>query len=314
MSGPEQALVARIREIRRRHFGRRGKAAFAAQLGVSPEEYEQYERGTMPSGEMMVRICETTGEDLQWLLTGMASRGTVVISGARHRHQGLLSDIARLLEERPEFGTKIEAFVKLLLDTAEMDRSQSEARLPAIRREALIPIYALEELHDTLPGPEGDGDGNGGALLPYGGAGHGKVDVDREQPALLAAPSSAYAEADMRPVRFVAMNAEPHRWFLFDAWLRTEYPRAFGVRMVNDSMVPMFRASDTVLVSPQHEARVGRPALCKRREGEAQCRIWLGSEGEEVILGRMQDWQEERVGRAELAWSLEVLFRVSEAA
>ena len=87
MASPEAQLSSRLRELRRRHFGARGKPQFAARLGIPVEEYNRYERGALPGGELMVRICEVTGEDLQWLLTGREARQSLGISGARRRHR-----------------------------------------------------------------------------------------------------------------------------------------------------------------------------------------------------------------------------------
>jgi hypothetical protein len=60
---------------------------------------------------------------------------------------------------------------------------------------------------------------------------------------------------------------------------------------------------------------VGRPALCKFTDrADDRCRIWLGQDEEYVHLGRVSDGRHEQMPRAQLRWSLEVLYRVARAA
>lgn len=150
MSSPEQALARRIRELRRRHFGPQGKELFATRLGLSLEEYGRFEQGVVPPGEVMVRMCEATGEDLQWLLTGVAARRTMVIAGTRGRHQDLLARLARLLDERPQLAAPVEAFVDLLTQ-GEPAHAEEAPALPGPSHQHLVPILEPQELPRTLP-------------------------------------------------------------------------------------------------------------------------------------------------------------------
>ncbi len=153
------SFTQRLCELRRRHFGPRGKRTFAEKLNIDVAEYQQYEVGRIPDPALLVRICELTGEDLQWLLTGVAARGTVVISGSRSRHQELIARIARALEERPERAGPIEAFLDLLLQGpkpgADAERllagpapAGAAVRFPTQR---LVPIFSPAGLPDQLP-------------------------------------------------------------------------------------------------------------------------------------------------------------------
>ncbi len=156
MNSPAQALAQRLKELRRRHFGAQGKAVFAQRLGLPEDEYARYERGVVPPGDVLVRICETTGEDLQWLLTGVASRGTVVIAEARGRHRTLLTRVANLLEQTPATAAALDAFLDLL-EPAAQARRVPPAALPGPT--SLIRIFELDDLPPALPtgGPEGPG-------------------------------------------------------------------------------------------------------------------------------------------------------------
>lgn len=307
MSTPEQALALRIKDLRRRHFGPRGQERFARQLGISPAEYARYERGVVPPGELMVRMCEATGEDLQWLLTGVAGRGAVVITGTRARHQELLARLARLLDERPEFAAPLEAFVSLLAGGPQA--RAAPPGLPGPDPAHLIPIFDFDHVPSTLP----DGPPRGFDLARF-------VDpaapLQRES-VLMAEPAMQYEPQTGRPAEILTLTDErgvPGRC-VHHAEIRQLFPDAFGVAVADDVMQPMFIAGDAVVVAASAEPKIGRPALCRLAdEPGPRCRIWLGADDGTIHLGRLSDGETEQVPRDRLLWSVEVLFRVARAA
>lgn len=309
---PEKALAERIRQLRRRHFGPHGKAEFARLLGVELAEFERFERGKLPSGELMIRMCELTGEDLQWLLTGVSGRGTVVISGTRSRHQDLLARIARALDARPELATPLEAFVDLLL-RGEAARSGARPALPAVAPDELIPVFDPDEWPDELPDPDGPGGCRVLAPLP---AEQELAAVERIE-ARLAEPALEYEPHALRAVTLLALPEPAGRLsrFIHSRDLARCFPAAFGVQVEDEAMRPMFAPGDVLISAPGAEPTVGQPALCKFAErGQDRCRIWLGQDETNVHLGRVADGGHEQVPRAALRWSREVLYRVAQAA
>ncbi len=309
MNSPAQALAHRLRELRRRHFGAQGKALFAQRLGLPEDEYARYERGVVPPGDVLVRICETTGEDLQWLLTGVASRGTVVIAEARGRHRTLLTRVANLLEQKPAAAAPLDAFLDLL-DQSEHARRPRPAALPDPT--ALIRVFELDDLPPTLPtdGPDGPGRFEL-ATLPDGEPLGPAESMELVEPAVQYSPGTA------RNTTLVTVRAADGRTYrcLQDPVVTNCFGGAFGARLTDDTMRPMFDAGDCVIVSIGCAAKVGRPALCRfADQPPARCRIWLGTEGETVSLGRLADGAVEQVPRTSVLWSLEALFRLAPAA
>ena len=307
MNDAERTLVGRIKELRHRQFGPRGKEEFARRLGVSPEEYEQYERGTIPPGDVLVRMCETTGEDLRWLLTGRPGRGTVVISQARTRHQELLTKLARLLDERPTLAAKLEAFVDLLVGDPRVDAGVGR-QLPFSSPSDLIPIFDSDGL--PLQMPE-EGEAVLQLALPLPDAA-----VARREAAGLAEPASRYEAGMFRPVETITLQpaAGPVREWMSSRQIAKCFPGMFGTRLHDDAMKPMFGTGDGVLVSVGSGPKIGHPVLCRLAgEGGARCRIWLGADQASVNLGRLADGEVERVDRVSVCWSLEVLYRLAAA-
>ena len=312
MGNAQQALAGRIRELRRRQFGPRGKREFAQRVGVSLEEYERFERGTLPPGEIMVRMCEVTGEDLQWLLTGVAGRGTVVISGTRARHQDLLTRLAKLLDDKPSLATPVEAFVDLLL-RGEQTEGQMVPQLPATPPRDLIPIFEAAELPARLPE-------SGAPQLVAGfplSLSLPSVIVTQREPAGLAEPASEYDEGAFTRVEVLTLTPEEGtaRRCIHSPRIAECFPGVFGVRLHDDTMTPMFRAEEAVLVALGSGPKVGHAALCRLvDEADVRCRIWLGEDETSVQLGRLADGEVERVDRASVCWTLEVLYRLAPAA
>ncbi len=303
MARRSSELGRRIRDLRRRHFGPRGKRAFAEKLGVPVEQLERYESGLIPEGPVLLRMCELTGEDLQWLLTGVASRGTVVISGARGRHQELLARIAEAIDRDPALARPIEALLDLLLAGRPARQARETAALPAA--EAWIPVLQPDELPERL---DADGRGVAPRLPAPGGEPQGSGDEWR-----LAEPQLDYAADAWGRVQVVEGRdaGGRSRRFVRSPLIAQVLDSAFGVAWTGDAMVPMFRDGDVLIVWPHAPARVGRPAVLRTREpAAARCGIWLGDERGRVHLGRLSGHAHETLDRRDVCWALDVLYRV----
>ncbi len=312
MGSTERELGRRIADLRRKHFGARGKAVFAERLGLPLCDYERFERGSIPPGETLVRMCELTGEDLQWLLTGVAARGTVVISGTRSRHQNLLTRLAAALDSNPTLASPVEAFLDLLLEKGAA-RPASERALSMPDQGDLVPIFDPDDVPRTLGRQLEQASLVQAEALPALTAG---ANIVAESGSRLAEPKTEYAAGDWREVTTIQVLVnERRRDFLRSAELARAFPGLFGVRLGDDSMTPMFAAGDVALVALGSAPQNGRPALYRLTDDRTvSCRIWLASTAEEVTLGRLSDGANERVARPALEWSLEVLYRLAPAA
>lgn len=303
---PEQALCKRIRELRRRHFGPRGKAAFAEKLGLEATDYERFESGTIPPGDILIRICEQTGEDLQWLLTGVAARGTVVISNAPHRHQELVVRIASLLEQRPELASPIAAFVDVVAEQPAQGRSP--AALPPSEAATYMPVFRLAELPDEWPGPNGPG---GGYPLVLSAA---DLQAAPTQAIVLHEPALEYSGAAQVPAARGLLEAGGGRWIgLSSPGVQNLFPGSFAVALDDESMAPMLHAGEAVIITPGTEPQLGKPTVVKLVDAPGCCRVWLGAQADTVLLGRISDGQTEQVPRRRIRWAWEVLYRAAAA-
>ncbi len=302
-------LGRRIRELRRRHFGRGGAAAFSDALGITAADLERAERGVLPDGDLLVRMCELTGEDLQWLLTGKPSRGAVVITSARPRHQELLARVARILDQDPALAGQIEAFLDLLLAAQQLGPQSAREALPEPAAPRWIPVFE-DHAPPELGGPDG---GPQHWLTP---ASEGLIELARSRAELLEPADDLAATPHSTVAWLQARTREGAACEFVDAGAALQMvPNLLAIRIHDQSMQPMIESGDAVIVALGAAPELARPALL-RIEGEpaARCRIWLGERDGLVQLGRAADGATEAVPSGAVRWALEVLFRVRRAA
>ena len=68
------AVCERTKELREELCGRRGRSKLAAMLGITPSTYHYYERGRVLPADLMVRMCDIAGVNLEWFLLGSGSK------------------------------------------------------------------------------------------------------------------------------------------------------------------------------------------------------------------------------------------------
>ena len=63
-----EAVCERTKELRQELCGRRGRSKLAALLGITPSTYHYYERGRVLPADLMVKLCDLTGVNIEWFL------------------------------------------------------------------------------------------------------------------------------------------------------------------------------------------------------------------------------------------------------
>jgi len=166
----ETAIIQRIRLLREQYAGPRGKSRFARALGLTPSTYSYYENSRIAPIAVLVRICDVTGADLHWLLTGkQASKKTPNCTEntvfalpqtapphpQNHRtpqtdtrpqpHDGINAELYRnldaLLAQNPALREPISAFLQLLIEKKGIALTQkSSLTQMRITRPGWIPV------------------------------------------------------------------------------------------------------------------------------------------------------------------------------
>jgi phage repressor protein C with HTH and peptisase S24 domain len=142
-------LCDRLIFLRQKHFGSRGKKRFAAELGLPLSTYATYEAGRNPPPEVLAKICDITGCDLKWLITGSTSN----LPKTTPEISEILSRMESILVSQPKARQAVLAMMDLLTTSGEAVLPAKQTVIPILGRAAAsIPALweAGEEAYDRL--------------------------------------------------------------------------------------------------------------------------------------------------------------------
>ena len=129
-------ICRRLTELRVAFSGPRGQSRFAGRLGLTASTYANYEKTRIPPPTLLVRVCELTGADLVWLVTGKAAgppgptaAGEAGLSSpadlwaSNPQHRAIIQRVADMLTNRPADLAVLVAFLDLLEEKARVERA-----------------------------------------------------------------------------------------------------------------------------------------------------------------------------------------------
>jgi len=123
----EKTIIEKISLLRKQYAGNRGKSEFARALGISASTYNYYENNRVPPIEILLKICEVTGADLEWLLTGRSTEKRFAFGA----NSGLLQKLDDLFTSNPELTEAVLAFIELLCEKKGVEKEFQSKVLPA---------------------------------------------------------------------------------------------------------------------------------------------------------------------------------------
>jgi len=311
------AIIERVKQLRRQHCGERGRSEFARALGLSSSTYAYYERNRVPPVSVLVKICDVTGADLVWLLTGSAGQG----KSGFGPYSGLLERLEGLLMKNPELADAVCSFVDLLCQkrgleqqlssSISRDKADRTGLVPILGRTAAGVVHFWEE--QLLAGGEDGVTGLeelvrrhvGRRVLDSKGS---KITVDLQvRPVLerLKHPAGTVIQVS-------GEGGEEVVEFVECPELRQLFPDSFGVRVDGDSMSPRINDGNIVIASASVPAAEGQAAIV-RVKGQigVTCKL-IRTAGEKVHLIPINERYETKVvGKKDLLWALAVLCHVS---
>ena len=280
-------ICERLRAVRGRHFGDRGRSKLCRELGITPSTYALYEISRVPPVELLVRVAQLTGVPLEWLLTGA---GESEPTGSQPRSGAL-----------PAAG----------LATSPAPRKRPRATPPAITH--WIPIIGStaagtarywEELPVTHGGPEAD------ARLEQTLSEYADRAGETSQ-----TPGDLSSTIDMnRTVSLVQFSTPDDRGFvefLNAPGVKGKYPRAVAWRIDGDSMSPRYLDGDLVISSLDHPAVAGHPCVA-RQKGQigVNCKIYQEAGRDILLIPINEHSPTQRLPAQELQWAHRVLCSV----
>ncbi len=308
----EQRIIERIRLLREQFAGPRGKSEFARALGISASTYNYYEADRVPPVEILVRICQVTGADLNWLVTGSPAER----EGCAGPHASLFGRLSALLEQRPETAEAVAAFVDLL---AEAQGCKTAATQPARQQAPMsgwIPVLGrtaagiVHFWHDQpLPEPQRAVVELDELVEKHVGrspvsSDQASITVDLQARGLLKGLRSRRAglvqiagEGEHEIVEFVDCED-----------IRRLFPDSFALRIDGDSMSPRINDDDVVVVSTSVRAADGQVAIA-HLAGQigVTCKLIRTTEDAVHLIPINEKYETRVVPKKELLWALTVL-------
>ncbi len=129
--GKNEDITSRLIWLRLKHFGKRGKRAFAKALDIPLSTYASYESGRVPPAHILVKISQITGCDLDWLMTGRMKTSNQIDKDPEI--SAILGRLEQLITNQPKAKQAITALIDLLTveqnklepDTTQFEHMQS---------------------------------------------------------------------------------------------------------------------------------------------------------------------------------------------
>jgi len=311
-----KAIVGRVRLLRMKYSGTRGQSKFARALGISASTYSYYEQDRVPPIELLLKMSEVTGADLEWLLTGRSSEKNVEFGP----HTALLRKLDPLLKGNPELAEAVSAFVELLCEKKGIEKElRSTVLPPKPERPGWIPVLgrtAAGMIHfwnqTVLPEPKQAVTELDELVKKHIGkaiisSADGIVSIDFQTKPLAGRVKKTQANL------IQVAGGEPDRVteFVQCEEIFELFPDSFALRIDGDSMSPRINDGDIVISSPSVPAAQGQIGIARlTNQIGVTCKL-IRSEEQTVHLIPINERYETKVAaKKDLLWALAVLCHI----
>lgn len=308
-------IIDRIRQVRQKYAGPRGKAMFSNHLGISPSTYNYYEKDRVPPIEILWKICELTGCSLAWLVAGKEENDT-----RSHNRDGiedpLVSKIAVLLEQDSGLAPALQAFLDLYeqKNLAEKEIIPKRSLTNDVAKRRWLPVLgrtAAGIIHCWPKGKVPDIT-ELGSLIEQ----HGQNICDRRPPLQVSVdPGMSNIPEIAADTVSVIQLSEPTREGIcefVDCTLAIDhYPDAFVLHVDGDSMSPGINDSDLVILSQSVPARNAAAAVIQvKNQIGVTCKLYRRQDDEVHLIPTNENYDHQIIPCDQLEWALAVLWRI----
>ncbi len=313
----EKAIIGRVKLLRQQYAGSRGKSKFARVLDISPSTYSYYEENRVPPIDILLKMCEVTGSDLEWLLKGRCAEETL-ISGANRKFLQKLDD---LLTKKPELTEPVLAFVELLCEKKGLEEKHDRHILsteavrprwiPVLGRTAagivhfwdqlLLPeskqaITQLEDLIEKHIGKK--------IVRTVDAA----VSIDLQTRVL--ANGLKIQQANL--IQVTGQSKDQIFEFVQCDEIHKLFPDSFALQIDGDSMSPKINDGNIVIISPSVAAAQGQIAVARlANQIGVTCKLIRTTEKGVHLIPINERYEAKVVDKKDLLWALAVLCHIS---
>lgn len=309
----EKAIIQRVRLLRSQYAGARGKSKFARALGISASTYNYYEKDRVPPIEILLKMSEVTGADLQWLLTGRRGERSFPLGP----NSSLLRRLNTLLSDNPVMREPISAFVELLCEKSGLEKESVPAKserpgwIPVLGRTAAGLVHFWEQTF--LPEPkqavtELDELVRKHIGKSIVGCSDGTVSIDFQMEALV----NGLKGADANLIQVGGRETEQIAEFVECEEIHGLFPDGFGLHVDGDSMSPRINDGDVVILSPSVPATQGQIAVARvANQIGVTCKLIRSTEDAVHLIPINERYETKVVVKKDLLWALAVLCHIS---
>ena len=313
----ENAIIERVRQLRKQYAGGRGKSKFARALGISASTYSYYENNRIPPTEVLLKICEVTGTDLEWLLTGRSAEKRFP-SGA---NSGLLQKLDDLLTNSPELAGPVLAFIELLCEKkgiekelhskVQLAKPEGPGWIPVLGRTAAgmvhfwdqtflpEPKQAVTELEELVKKHIGK------AII---GSVDGTVSVDLHARALV----DGLKQQQVNLIQISGQGPEQIVEFVQCEEIHKLFPDSFALQVDGDSMSPRINDGNIVILTPSVPAAQGQIGIARiANQIGVTCKLIRTTEQGVHLIPINERYETKVVAKKDLLWALAVLCHIS---
>ncbi len=313
----EKAIIERVKLLRQQYAGTRGKSKFARALGISPSTYSYYEDNRVSPIDILLKICDVTGADLEWLLKGQGSEKKIAF-GANRR---LLQRLDDLITKNPEMTEPVLAFVELLCEKKGLEekldsevlstKPEEPGWIPILGRTAAgivhfwdqsllpEPKQALTELDDLVKKHIGK------TIIK---SIDGTVSVDLLARVLVDGLKIQQANL----IQVSGHNENQIVEFIQCEEIHKLFPDSFALQVDGDSMSPKINDSDIVILSPSVAAAQGQIAIARiANQIGVTCKLIRTTDKEVHLIPINEKYETKVVDKKDLLWALAVLCHIS---
>ena len=330
----EKAIIERIRILRQQYAGKRGKSRFARDLGITPSTYSYYENDRVPPIEILLKMCQVTGADLDWLLRGQKGKENFAFGSNRPEITGpntaLLRKLDELLAKNPQMTEPVSAFIELLCEKKGVEKEFHPKILSS-------QVPSLKKAPDILQRP--------GWIPVLGRTAAGMVHFwDKE---VLPEPKQAVTELDELVKRHLgraiigsadgALSIDLQARPLMDRIKRPQvnliqvsgqdndevvefvecrevldlFADSFALRIDGDSMSPRINDGDIVVLSPSVPAAQGQIGVARvANQIGVTCKLIRSTEKQVHLIPINERYETKIVSKENLLWALAVLCHI----
>ena len=332
----EKAVIQRIKLLREQYTGGRGRSKFARTLGISTSTYSYYETSRVPPIDVLIKICEVTGADLNWLLTGRSAEKTPITGPENFTFASkkedespnisLLRKLSTLLTENPDLAAPIMAFIELLCEKKGIERQihagtflpkfpisqpNRPSWIPVLGRtaagmvhfwnQAILPEpgQAVTELDELVKKHIGK------AII---GSADGTVSIDLQARPIVDG-------IKIRQANLIQVSGEQHDRiveFVECEEIYKLFPDSFALQIDGDSMSPRINDGDIVILSPSVPAAQGHIAIVRiANQIGVTCKLIRTTEDRVHLIPINERYEAKVVAKKDLLWALAVLCHIS---